>query len=452
MTSRSFAVILAKGMAMNDFKFNCPHCQQSLEAPSDMIGYEITCPSCNNRILIPSPQPQPAPPKKKFVLRKLQPASLPQSTISQSQPTRPCPFCAETILAAAIKCKHCGSTVIGNDGHPAVPSVPATPKNVTQPANKKVSLIGFLVFIAVFCILVVLLHWGCNSTSTSTAPEVRMMPFDQSKLGNLTVTEDSLFDEGLSMGQFYQANLRINGIEPRTSPREKEMVEEKLHWIQNMSGEDPSVASYNMKPFVEGFRKGYYGPIPSKEELERQNNDLRLQVEEKKRRDLADTSYAVHSEEAVERYVEKDSGFSYIPPKGWQRENKKERGFVCTWRGAETGESVYMEVLAKTESSLESAASLTEKSTRNDIVENGFTVEKVDKAAFSSTKGAAGFRFAVHMAKEQKWNTIISVYIIDIDDKKRLYATWVMPSAEWQRMEQAIDACMRSVEFNPNRN
>ena len=39
---------------MSDFKFNCPHCQQSLEAPEDMLGQEIDCPSCNGRIELPS--------------------------------------------------------------------------------------------------------------------------------------------------------------------------------------------------------------------------------------------------------------------------------------------------------------------------------------------------------------------------------------------------------------
>jgi hypothetical protein len=40
---------------MSDFKFNCPHCQQSLEAPQDMLGTVIDCPSCNKRIQLPKP-------------------------------------------------------------------------------------------------------------------------------------------------------------------------------------------------------------------------------------------------------------------------------------------------------------------------------------------------------------------------------------------------------------
>ncbi|MFA6716296.1 MAG: hypothetical protein WCS27_13030 [Victivallaceae bacterium] len=44
---------------MSDFKFKCPHCQQSLEAPEEMLGAAIDCPSCNGQIQLPATQPQP---------------------------------------------------------------------------------------------------------------------------------------------------------------------------------------------------------------------------------------------------------------------------------------------------------------------------------------------------------------------------------------------------------
>jgi len=46
---------------MSEFKFDCPHCQQSLEAPEDMLGQMIECPSCNGSIQLPQPESQPAP-------------------------------------------------------------------------------------------------------------------------------------------------------------------------------------------------------------------------------------------------------------------------------------------------------------------------------------------------------------------------------------------------------
>lgn len=43
---------------MTDFKFNCPHCEQSLEAPDELLGQPIECPSCNGSIQLPAPPPQ----------------------------------------------------------------------------------------------------------------------------------------------------------------------------------------------------------------------------------------------------------------------------------------------------------------------------------------------------------------------------------------------------------
>jgi len=44
---------------MSDFKFNCPHCEQPLEAPKEMLGQTIECPSCKGAIELPAPAPQP---------------------------------------------------------------------------------------------------------------------------------------------------------------------------------------------------------------------------------------------------------------------------------------------------------------------------------------------------------------------------------------------------------
>jgi phage FluMu protein Com len=41
---------------MKDFNFNCPHCNQLLEASITMMGTIIDCPSCNNSIKIPGPE------------------------------------------------------------------------------------------------------------------------------------------------------------------------------------------------------------------------------------------------------------------------------------------------------------------------------------------------------------------------------------------------------------
>jgi len=46
---------------MADFKFNCPHCGQSLEAPENMLGDTIDCPSCGGKIELPNPEPAPPP-------------------------------------------------------------------------------------------------------------------------------------------------------------------------------------------------------------------------------------------------------------------------------------------------------------------------------------------------------------------------------------------------------
>jgi hypothetical protein len=51
---------------MSDFEFKCPHCQQPLEAPSEMAGQTIDCPACKGSIQIVDPQ---SPPRPRLTLR-----------------------------------------------------------------------------------------------------------------------------------------------------------------------------------------------------------------------------------------------------------------------------------------------------------------------------------------------------------------------------------------------
>ncbi len=84
-------------------KFACPECNQQLELPDNYSGGEGICPSCNNNIRVPgsdgivsSRRPSPA---------QLKDNVKPQNKI--------CPFCSETILIQAKKCKYCQSRVSG---------------------------------------------------------------------------------------------------------------------------------------------------------------------------------------------------------------------------------------------------------------------------------------------------------------------------------------------------
>jgi DNA-directed RNA polymerase subunit RPC12/RpoP len=147
-----------------DLKFNCPRCQQHLRAPADMQGAAIECPACRHPIHIPQLAPAPAFPMASAPPAPATPADSPRCAYCQStfgsdeeqtacpecqaayhsecwqenkgcavygcsqgpeaeqrdaleipisywgQEHKNCPVCRTQILAAAVRCRVCGTT------------------------------------------------------------------------------------------------------------------------------------------------------------------------------------------------------------------------------------------------------------------------------------------------------------------------------------------------------
>lgn len=135
---------------MGAIKFNCPHCSQHLDAPDESAGAALSCPACRAPIQVPMPV---APPRggavcgiclspiseaeaknscpacradyhaecwdenggcavygcaQVPVIEQRQAIEIPMSYWGQEN--KQCPNCQKEILAAAVRCRHCGAT------------------------------------------------------------------------------------------------------------------------------------------------------------------------------------------------------------------------------------------------------------------------------------------------------------------------------------------------------
>jgi hypothetical protein len=113
---------------------NCPHCDNPINV-NDSI-----CPTCNKDV-------QPVPRRSATLDPAAALANVEASTAAvqaAARRTKQCPFCAETILAEAVVCKHCKSDL--KAGRSATPSLPFPPVPGAKPTS---GLVYFLLIVLV---------------------------------------------------------------------------------------------------------------------------------------------------------------------------------------------------------------------------------------------------------------------------------------------------------------
>lgn len=118
-----------------DISFYCDKCGQHIAIDEAGVGTVVNCPKCDASLLVPGR------------IKETTEEPPPTQAGTSGPHEKKCPFCAELILADAIKCKHCGEFLNRPQEKPA-------PKPLPVPYKRPVKTGIASVVTAVTCLII----------------------------------------------------------------------------------------------------------------------------------------------------------------------------------------------------------------------------------------------------------------------------------------------------------
>lgn len=127
---------------MEPIQFKCGSCGATLRAAAEKVGKKTRCPKCKEVSVVPAPD---APVAEEATPEPAITATKPHEPLAPAQfeelERKPCPYCGESILSTAVKCRHCGEFLDRSKAPPAKSRKVSTTE--LTPSEYFVAIVGF---------------------------------------------------------------------------------------------------------------------------------------------------------------------------------------------------------------------------------------------------------------------------------------------------------------------